>query len=761
MLIPLDYYRILTVPLKANKAQIERAYQDRVQQKPHREYSEIAIAARQSLLQQAYGVLGDPTQRSKYDEKLLTPMVADPEQAVSATANTMAIAPTLEISPQLLSGALIILHELAEYEQIIRLGNYYLNNSAYLEEVEADKKQSTLDRVTSETIKAEAAVSFQDKDLLRQGSSFDPREDIILAMTLSYLELGREKWRIQEYETAAYLAQVGLNLLKQEQRFYMLQEELATDLYQLRPYRILNLLANAPADSPERATGLRLLQEMLEQRQGIEGKGKDYSGLKCDKFLGFIQQVRRYLTTTEQIKLFVAEAKRPSFVATYLAMYALLAQGYATKQPKMILKAEAMLQSLSKRQEDVYWEQAICALLLGRAEQAYYALEKSQEKATVELVKQYSRSSPDLLPGLCFYGEKWLLQEVLSQFRDLIDCQVTLADYFADPKVESYLNQLSPVQTKPQNAPQVEVRETAPNSNAQSVSQWLPWKKSERKSAPMTQGVYRAANTTAKNNSASKVTLASATATLEKQQAAFAQNQVSQPRTAPASLGGNKKPRNQKKLGKRRKKRASNLIKGSLLSLSLIVGLGALGFVFTNNMLRRAAEESEAEFVASEIPPIIGIEEPLVTLPEADTASSEPEIAQPTQILDPTIAKNIVETWLNSKSAAFGNQYNIDQLNNILAPSMLTMWRDRALHFKQNQIHRQYEHTVKIRSVDFSENNPDRAVIEAEVQEIAQHYQQGKLNSAESYDDNLVVRYQLIRQGESWLIDKSEVVKTL
>ncbi len=45
MLIPLDYYRILGVPIQATEEQITQAYHDREWQKPRREYSEMAIAA--------------------------------------------------------------------------------------------------------------------------------------------------------------------------------------------------------------------------------------------------------------------------------------------------------------------------------------------------------------------------------------------------------------------------------------------------------------------------------------------------------------------------------------------------------------------------------------------------------------------------------------------------------------------------------------------------------------------------------------------
>ena len=56
MRIPLDYYRILSVPVKATAEQLEQAYSDRLLQQPRREYSETAIEARQQLIEYSYQV---------------------------------------------------------------------------------------------------------------------------------------------------------------------------------------------------------------------------------------------------------------------------------------------------------------------------------------------------------------------------------------------------------------------------------------------------------------------------------------------------------------------------------------------------------------------------------------------------------------------------------------------------------------------------------------------------------------------------------
>jgi hypothetical protein len=71
----------------------------------------------------------------------------------------------------------------------------------------------------------------------------------------------------------------------------------------------------------------------------------------------------------------------------------------------------------------------------------------------------------------------------------------------------------------------------------------------------------------------------------------------------------------------------------------------------------------------------------------------------------------------------------------------------------------QYKHSIGVRSVQTSERKPDVATVEAQIKEIAQNYWAGKPNKANSYDDTLVVRYELLRQKDRWMIKDIKVVK--
>ncbi len=77
-------------------------------------------------------------------------------------------------------------------------------------------------------------------------------------------------------------------------------------------------------------------------------------------------------------------------------MYALLARGFAERQPVLVRRAKLLLMRLSSRQ-DVHLEQAVCALLLGQTEEASRALELSQEYGPIAFIREHSQGSP-----ICF-----------------------------------------------------------------------------------------------------------------------------------------------------------------------------------------------------------------------------------------------------------------------------------------------------------------------------------------------------------------------
>ena len=725
MRIPLDYYSILGVPIQASTEQVDQAYGDRTQQQPRPEYSEVAIAARKQLLDDAHAVLSDPEQRAEYDAHFFSqtyqsqPNLQNESQLEQLESHTSWI----EIDDDQLAGALLILQQLGEYELARRWAESYLSSSSSSLSPESGKRETS------------------------------QRADIVLTLALADLELCRERWQQGEYEKAASFGQSGQDLLSQECLLPELRGEIEADLYKLRPYRIWELLAQSDK-SPTRQ-GLQLLQQMLEERGGIDRTGDDRSGLSVDQFLRFIQQIRGYLTTTQQQELFEAEAKRPSAVAAYLAVYARIAGGFAYRQPALIAGAKEMLRRLGK-QQDVYLEQAVCALLLGQTEEASRALELSQEPELLAFIREKSLDSPDLLPGLCLYGEHWLQTEVFPHFRDLANQQASLKDYFADEQVQQELEELL-ASIELQN--QAAAVESPPQESEQAKRKWI------------TPGVSEQA--AAQAHHAEKAVSASTTttqmATMEPPSGVSTQSTPSQgkqnsPRgSAPKPTSNH--PRKRKKpstspdsegrvAGKKMRRdrsRRKRSMRQLLLGFASLLGVAAVGFIAVGAYQRfQNASQLEGE------QPSVGINQPPLAIPPPDPQKSVTE-----NLLTPETARRVIQTWLSTKSQALGPDHQIQRLDNILVDPMLSVWRDRASYIQQNNIYRTFQHEVTVKRVNTSEEIPNQARVEAVVREVSKFYEQGQLDRSESYDDKLRVQYDLMRQADQWQIREVQDVEIL
>ncbi|MGB3612366.1 MAG: J domain-containing protein, partial [Elainellaceae cyanobacterium] len=210
MQIPLDYYRILGLPIQATDDQLQHAHRDRMLQLPRREYSEVAIAARRQLIDEAYEVLGDATQRQTYDAKFLASSYTSispggdvPAGSDAGDRMTDPPLPSIDIDANQLIGALLILLELGEYELVLKLGRPYLSSGS-----------SSLD-----------SGQFGDPTVVGA--------DIVLTLALACLELGREQWHQSQYENAAESLETGLDLLIKEGLFPGVRGEMQTELFKL------------------------------------------------------------------------------------------------------------------------------------------------------------------------------------------------------------------------------------------------------------------------------------------------------------------------------------------------------------------------------------------------------------------------------------------------------------------------------------------------------------------------------------------------
>lgn len=765
MRIPLDYYRILGLPLAASEEQLRQAYSDRIVQLPRREYSIAAISSRKQLIEEAYVVLSDSKERAIYDQLYLA-HAYNPDRAGTKSLlenraennnrNHDVQSLSIEIAQEELVGALLLLQELGEYELVLKLGRPYLVN----------KNRKVGVRVGSYLSSEEF-------------SSSPELPDIILTVALACLELGREQWQQSHYENAAISLETGEELLMREGLFPSVQAEIAADLCKLRPYRILELLALPQEKTNERRQGLELLQNILEERGGIDGAGNDQSGLNIDDFLRFIQQLRNHLTVAEQHKLFEAESKRPSAVATYLAVYALIARGFSQRQPALIRQAKQMLMHLGKRQ-DVHLEQSLCALLLGQTEEATRVLELSQEYEALAIIREKSQDSPDLLPGLCLYCEQWLQQEVFPHFRDLGRKHASLKEYFADRQVQAYLEAL-PTDTQTTNEWNAVNHQAFPGSQVNSPRYRTPDHGTSRQvnhhhnfepelpSAGAGEIPNSSHVSPPRYSGGQKPEMPgeqSATGNL----AASGHNQQIPVRTHNEVQKQTQKrrqrkptPANSRERGsehrpsspRRRRGLAGNLDAKTRLVWLVFLSMGGLlvfwllvstAWGWVNNVLFRPSLQGT--------PLAIELNQPAVSIPDPN---SKPEVDD--GMMTTAIAKQVIENWLSTKAAAFGPDHETDRLDEILTGSALSQWRTIVKQATAGSSYRKYEHDVKVEFINQKETVADNAVVEATVKEVTQFYENGV--NTKSNQDRLRVRYDLIRKEDSWRIQNMTVVKSV
>ncbi len=757
MRIPIDYYRILGVLIDADQNSIDAAYHDRKEQQPRREYSELALQSRQNLMDEAYAVLSRPSQRGEYNKQLLEQHpIPKTEIALPKLTNEgqpqLDIdphTPLLQIQPQELGGALSILQELGEYEIVSNLGRRELKNR--LNYAPEDKEIWQLDR-----------------------------QDIILSIALASLQRGREEYQKRDYEKSAFCQQEGFNLLRQEGVFPYLQEEIQNELYSLRPYRILGLLALEVDSVEERQGGLHLLKDMLQERGGIEGKGDDRSGLSNEEFLRFIEQLRGYLTIEEQLELFEVEANRPSGTGVYLLAYTLLAKGFAHKQPQAIVRVQELLKRFDPRQ-DVYLERAICALLLGQTESASNLLVKSQETESIAFIQEHSQGEPDLLPGLCLYGERWLEGEVLSEFRDLHQQKLRLKDYFADRSVQQYLEDLANSQDFSQEeeflstpvvteAIENEVVRAAPakahksKKKPRNDSFWHNGKPKQTQRIADAMGNGKSATATAERGSGNGRTTTSTVIEDDRAEYFHSTAYLSQPDWAKVNDGefDRRHPRRKSVFAlipavfSKKPVRSRNNRRGNHNSNPKLLLLGLTGFMaivlLTWFVLK--PKQQTTEVAVTEEQPLVSLQEPAIELPNTQKTVTNTNNTQSTAVkseINESGARQLVEKWLAVKSLAMGSQHDSSQLTEILDGSLLKLWQGRSRNLKNSSDYWQYQHTVTGVTI-LSPSNGKSASIQAKVKENATYYRGERVDKAKSYDQNLIVNYDLVYKNNHWTI---------
>ena len=94
-----------------------------------------------------------------------------------------------------------------------------------------------------------------------------------------------------------------------------------------------------------------------------------------------------------------------------------------------------------------------------------------------------------------------------------------------------------------------------------------------------------------------------------------------------------------------------------------------------------------------------------------------------------------------------GPEYQADALAQVLLEPALTQWQRRAAAAVRENWHWEYDHAVTVESVEPNDPTADALTVRAEVSETGRLFEFEVQNTAASYDDRLVMEYDLIRQG--------------
>ena len=683
---------------------------------PRREYSDAAIASRKRIVDKAYEILLERDRLSGVNEA----STATSDEQVSDIPSSI-LPPQIEADEKDFAGLLLILYELGESEKVLSLAKPYYDP----QEVEHQS----------------ARISSHDPDLL-------------LSVSLSYLELGREYWKQGQYEDAASSLEAAQEILLREGLFLSIRSEIQADLFRLRPYRILELLASPDNHTSEHRKGMSLLQEMLDARRGIDGSGNAYSSLGIDDFLRFMQQLRSYMTAIEQQTLFEDEARRPSSVATYLAVYALIARGFSQRQPALIRRAKGLLVKLSAKQ-DIYLEKAVCALLLGQTEEASTAINSSSEEDQIAFIRQNSEGAPDLLPGLCLYSERWLQEEVYPHFRDLMNQIVSLKDYFADEQVQAYLEELP-------NTGATSSDWTSPvGGSISSVDDYPPVKRDVELNPPNIAASPEPTLSTYVPETPNRFQRAAVTPVLDRSSYTASNNEsASSSRELPKSS----RPRNDSSVRNTSKNLSESVreIKRPVapvnsspskrkFNIGRLAAVIAVAIALVGSSLWIVAWAFRSLTGSSRSDAFMPLDKPITSLVEAIKQNSTVAIAQPGPLNKDSAAK-VIETWQAIKSKALGKAYEDNILEEILAEPALSDWKGRAKELKASNSYLQYQ----TKSTEVDKVTPDgdsKARVLAKISESRNFFNNGELDRGASKEDaNYTVEYDLIRKDNKWLI---------
>lgn len=255
----------------------------------------------------------------------------------------------------------------------------------------------------------------------KNDQSINRFEDLPLIIAYATLEYGRELKSKRYYENAAQILEHGLSQIQEMIVKNDLQETIRKELDDIIPYRILDLLSRE-MDEPARERGIKLLNEFVLKRGGLDGMSSLY--MNDEEFKSFFRQIRYFLTVQEQIDLYKPWYIGGSQSACFLLGVSLVADGFARRKPERLVEALEIMKRL-----DPYELQEVIiyiSLLLGKVEMTDSVPNSLQNKINDTSIE----SSQNTLGHICSGCRDWLESDVLEGYRDLE----------GDPDLEAYFN---------------------------------------------------------------------------------------------------------------------------------------------------------------------------------------------------------------------------------------------------------------------------------------------------------------------------------
>ncbi|KAL5706584.1 Protein ACCUMULATION AND REPLICATION OF CHLOROPLASTS 6 [Ranunculus cassubicifolius] len=697
--LPIDFYQVLGAETHFLGDGILRSYDSRVSQPPQSGFSQEALINRRQILQAACETLTNPSSREDYNRGLV-----DDEDGTLIT----------QVPWDKVPGALCLLQESGETELVIRIG----------------------------------------QTLLRERLPKSFKQDVVLSMALAYVDLSRDAMARDppDFVTSCEVLERALKLLQEEGASSLapdLQAQIDETLEEITPRCVLELLALPLDDKHQkrRKEGLRGVRNIL-WAVGGGGAAAIAGGFTREDFMN---EAFLRMTAAEQVDLFAATPSNipaESFEVYGVAL-ALVAQAFVGKKPHLIRDADNLFQQLQQtkvttlgavvldystkadRETDFALERGLCSLLVGELDECrtWLGLDNPsspyRDPSIVQFVLENSTDDDedDVLPGLCKLLETWLLEVTFPRFRDTVDLQFKLGDYYDDPTVLRYLERQEGVSGSPLAAAAAIVRIGGAEASAVidnvkasailALRKVFPVRKKDQKLMQEEDGRETGEFPTNEGED-------------------ILDNIERDNSGALAEVSG--------KSDYLEKIKDSSL---KIMCAGVVIGLLTFGGLKFIPSRKRVPDTSKvAPAITSDI----------VNVDEVNVE----EIPR----MDASFAESLVRKWQDAKSQALGPDHSIAVLPKVLEGEMLKIWTERATEIRQHGWF--WEYTLlglTIESVTVSVDGR-RAMVEATLEEDARLTDVAHPQHNDSYSTTYTTRYEMSYSNSGWKIIQGVVLKS-